>query len=358
VTFLLINIKKYREPLGYDTKNVLVVPFNFGNDIDGIQMAEAKDRLLLAMKNMEGIETFSFGAWYPVSGTNLIWDSEENGFLQSSNFFLGDEEHAKAMGFQFTEGRWYTPEDKNGGYQPIVINQKFKDQYYPDEAVAGKTILWGSSELKITGVIDHYKYFGEFEEEPNVMYMLLEKGETRTWGSLTGYIKLKDGTPPAYEESIDEAIQQAAGDWTYDIIDLDRLQQDNSRTTWAFLIAIVAICGFLIFNVALGLFGVIWYNTSKRRGEIGLRRAIGATKSGISRHFIGETFVMATLAILIGLFFAGQLPLLQVVDVDLKIYLMAMVLAVLFIYTLVFICSVVPSQQAAQIHPATALHEE
>ena len=120
----------------------------------------------------------------------------------------------------------------------------------------------------------------------------------------------------------------------------------------------LTICGFLVFNVALGLFGVVWYNTSKRRSEIGLRRALGATSSGISRHFVGETLMMATIAIGIGLFFAGQLPFLDLIELDGQIYAIAMLVAVLFIYTLVLICSIIPSQQAAQIHPAMALHEE
>ena len=43
------------------------------------------------------------------------------------------------------------------------------------------------------------------------------------------------------------------------------------------MIVLLIVACFLIINVALGLFGVLWYNINKRRGEIGLRRAVGAT---------------------------------------------------------------------------------
>ena len=42
------------------------------------------------------------------------------------------------------------------------------------------------------------------------------------------------------------------------------------------MIVLLIVACFLVINVALGLFGVMWYNINQRRGEIGLRRAIGA----------------------------------------------------------------------------------
>ena len=56
------------------------------------------------------------------------------------------------------------------------------------------------------------------------------------------------------------------------------------------IIAIVVAC-FLIINVALGLFGVLWYNINKRRSEIGLRRAVGASGNSVSKQLVGEALV-------------------------------------------------------------------
>jgi len=119
---------------------------------------------------------------------------------------------------------------------------------------------------------------------------------------------------------------------------------------------IVAI--FLIINVALGLFGVLWYNINKRRGEIGLRRAIGASGKSVSTQLVSESMILATLSLIIGTFFAIQFPLLNVFDLPAEVYLTAIGLSILFIYFLVFICSLYPGKQAAAIYPAVALHEE
>jgi putative ABC transport system permease protein len=122
---------------------------------------------------------------------------------------------------------------------------------------------------------------------------------------------------------------------------------------------IMSIVGcFLVINVALGLFGVLWYNINKRRGEIGLRRAVGATGNSVSSQLIAESLILATLSLIIGVFFAVQFPLLNVFDLQAGIYITAMLLAILFIYLLVFLCSLYPGRQAAAIYPAVALHEE
>jgi putative ABC transport system permease protein len=113
-----------------------------------------------------------------------------------------------------------------------------------------------------------------------------------------------------------------------------------------------------MFNVALGLFGVLWYNISKRKGEIGLRRALGATGKSISVQLVTEILVLSTLALLLGSFFAVQFPLLNVFDLPGHVYYTALVLAVAFIYILATICALYPSRQAAAIFPAVALHEE
>ena len=103
---------------------------------------------------------------------------------------------------------------------------------------------------------------------------------------------------------------------------------------------------------------MLWYNINKRRGEIGLRRAVGATGNSVSSQLIKESMILATLSLILGTFFAVQFPLLNVFDLSAGIYLAAILLSVVFIYILVFLCSLYPGKQAAAIYPAVALHED
>src|SRR6185436_20475381 len=71
------------------------------------------------------------------------------------------------------------------------------------------------------------------------------------------------------------------------------------------------VAAFLIVMVALGLTGVLWQNVTKRTKEIGLRRATGATARQISLQIMGETWILTTLALVVGSVIVLQLPLLD-----------------------------------------------
>ena len=124
------------------------------------------------------------------------------------------------------------------------------------------------------------------------------------------------------------------------------------------MIILIIVAGFLIINVALGLFGVLWYNINLRKSEIGLRRAVGASGNAVSKQLVGEALVLSTFALIIGSFFAVQFPLLNVFDLPASVYIVALLFAIAFIYVLVIICALYPGKQAASIYPAVALHEE
>ena len=120
----------------------------------------------------------------------------------------------------------------------------------------------------------------------------------------------------------------------------------------------MSVCIFLCLNVALGLFGVLWYNINKRRSEIGLRQAIGAHGSDITKQFILEILILTGFAIGLGIFFAIQIPLLDVTEYPDSLFYKAIVYATLIILVLVLMCALLPSLQAAKIRPAIALHED
>jgi putative ABC transport system permease protein len=118
------------------------------------------------------------------------------------------------------------------------------------------------------------------------------------------------------------------------------------------------VSGFLLTNVALGLFGILNLNIGRRKNEIGLRRAMGATEGKVTIQFLGEIWVIATFSLIIGLLFAIQFPLMHVFDLDGEIYITAIFASIVVIYIIVTLCAWFPSHQASKIHPALALHEE
>ena len=162
----------------------------------------------------------------------------------------------------------------------------------------------------------------------------------------------------ALQQRMVHTITSLTRQWSTQVYSLEQDRLDMLKPTLAPLAVLALVALFLVVNVALGLFGVLWYNISQRRAEIGLRRALGATGPAISRQFLGEVLILTTLGVLGGVLVAAQFPLLHAFDVATAVYVQAMLLAAGLVFVVTAVCAWQPSRLAASIQPAVALREE
>ena len=146
---------------------------------------------------------------------------------------------------------------------------------------------------------------------------------------------------------------------TFQIDPLTKLRRSIMRLKLLPLAAAALIAGFMLVMVALGMVGVLWQSVARRRREIGLRRALGATGRGVSLQVLGELLVVTTAGLLLGAALAVQFPLLGVIEwVGSRVYATGMALAALTIYGLTVVSALYPGWLATQVQPAEALHDE
>jgi len=146
---------------------------------------------------------------------------------------------------------------------------------------------------------------------------------------------------------------------TFQVDPLPKMRRSIMRLKLVPFVAAALIAGFMLIMVALGMVGVLWQSVARRRREIGLRRALGATGRGVSLQVLGELLVVASAGVLLGAAVTVQLPLLGVIGwVGNGVYALGMVLAALTIYGLTVVSALYPSWLATQVQPAEALHDE
>lgn len=361
--YAIENLRKYNQPLGFEYKNIWSVQLTIPENADSLEVAMMKETLKRELLQMPEIESIGFGNMISPF-TYITWSvqNEDNGFPMRAAVSYGDDDYAKALGMNIIEGRWFNQSDDNAKYPPVIVNQKFVDKYFSGKSIVDSIYVfdyilpsYSAAPAKVVGVIDHYRYIGEFSPEYE-MTILRQPYEVKTADRM--YIRLKDGVDKTFEQELNQTIAQITktNDFIIDYLDSQRIRQ--SRSTWIPMIALLSICTFLILNVALGLFGVLWYNISKRKGEIGLRSAMGATKPAIAGQFIGEILLLVGLAVLIATIFAIQIPLLDVVEIEDSNFYYALLASILVILLIVLLCTLYPSLRASRIQPAVALHEE
>ncbi|WP_345241965.1 ABC transporter permease [Nibrella saemangeumensis] len=365
VTSLIVyNLRNYTQPIGFDYQNVWTIDFNARDQPDSLvadMMQRIKERAR-TYPQVESVTLFGSNAPYSMNthNSNVTYDKTST----MTHIFTSDFDMPRTLNVPLLEGRWFDKSDELKDVRTVVINQPLRQKFFGDGQALGKLIYFGGPDnkdgkpeyLKVIGVTGNFKSHGEYQENIAGVFQL-SKGESRAH-QRTMLVKVKPGTDASFEAQLTRDLGTMTQGWNIDVSYMENQRKNAHKLTLVPIIIFLVVSGFLLINVALGLFGILNLNIAKRRSEIGLRRALGATESGISTQFVGEIWVLATFGLLIGLLFAIQFPLMNVFDLEAGIYITAIAISVVVIYLIVTLCALYPSRQAATIQPAMALHEE
>ena len=274
----------------------------------------------------------------------------------------------KIFNIKIIEGRWFNEDDNASKNRPVVINEKLKNFIFGNKNAIGKTIIYCDWKCTIVGVCNDFKHKGEYSQSNHIFIardteaegLLYEPG----WHCMSGrncmsphYVKLKESSISKMSELSKKVATKFPG-YSIQFRPLEKDHRAYVTKTWRPLMLILTIFLFLFINVLFGLFGILWYNISLRKSEIGIRMATGANKTHIYKHFIGEIIQLTSLGVIPGLIVAVQFPILKAFDIETKVYIMAILAAAAIIYLLVVLCALFPTAQAAKVQPALALHDE
>jgi putative ABC transport system permease protein len=358
-SFAVNAYRNYAKPMGLDYENIWVI--NYNNSLktkNGDSLALFYQSLLRSIKATPEVQNASItSSNVPFSNTHMSGAFEYNGEnITQVNQFSVDENYLNTLNAKMKNGRWYSHQDMVSKENITVINETLKIRVFGKVDAIGKTIDYHGGKCKIIGVMEDVKFDGDYQKTGFASYNKIDTGSYNWLGAIL--VKVSPEAGAATEAKIYKLMANALKNSNIEIEHLPNKLASYNKFVLIPLIILSIVAAFLIINVALGLFGVLWYNINKRRGEIGLRRAIGATGNEVSGQLVSEALILATFSLIIGSFFAIQFPLLNVFDLPAIVYLIALGLSIIFMYLLVLVCSLYPGKQAAAIYPAVALHEE
>lgn len=358
------NWRNYRTPLGFAYERVWEVDMNPGIQPRAEQFATLQ-RVLQRLRSTPGVVSaarssentpFSFNDMSTEFRLKEGTDKSKVG----AEFYYAGPELRDVMGLQLVAGRWFDRRDEAAGRrQPTVISELMQARLLPAGGSAvGKTLLDNDNDAyEVVGVIASYRARGELVEPMPGMLVHISPQDT-AHALFNLLVRVQPGSGAALEKRVSDDIRAVSGGWANSIVSLPEQRLTQLKFRLALPVILVIVCVFLLINVALGLFGVLWLNINQRRGELGVRQAMGATSGAIARQVVGEILVLTTFGLLLGLLVAMQFPLLGAFDVAAPVYGTAMLLASGILYGLAIGCALYPSRLAAGIHPAVALREE
>lgn len=351
-TVVIAQFRNYLAPLGFEYQGVVSVLLQSEGKSDPETYQQTRQRVVDRLRSFAEVEEVTNSSYnVPYNGGNFSMKKTlEDGKEVDFELLCADAEIKDVLKIPLAEGEWFENLDDYGEYIPVVINRELKEAWFGSRNAIGEVL----QDLRIVGIMDHFRHDGELHEEGNMCIA------PANWvvSSNSILVKGKLGETASLKARIESELSEyLVGYWLY-TSSLESRRKDYFKQSFIPVIIFLILCAFLVFSVSLGLFGVLWNNLRKLRGEIGLRVALGADVKRIMFQFTGEPIVLALFSLSVGWFVSIQFPMLGAFGVANHVYFLAMLAATVAILAMVLLCSLYPSWQAAKISPARALEDE
>ncbi|NJC26064.1 ABC transporter permease [Neolewinella antarctica] len=357
--FGFYNLDRFSSPLGFSYENSVGLRLNLPEDMDSASTVSMQKRIRDEILLVSGVEQATFiGSINPFSGNMYFNGNDDNGYELRTQGFFADEHFAETMNLELREGRWFDETDVTSKYIPVLVNGALMDEFYPAANSLVDSILIIEGEKKIIGVVENFKYRSNFSENAPLTFFPTRSRDVTKYPFQMMIIRASSGRTAAIEEPIYNLVRDITKNTDVVIWNMADDRIKANKPVVVPLVVLTLISTFLLINIALGLFGVLFTQINRRRAEIGLRKAMGATPAQITTQFVLEVLLVATAALLLGVFFAVQVPILELTSIPAKFFYFGIVAAIITILLIVFLCASIPSRQAAGLQPADVLHED
>jgi putative ABC transport system permease protein len=261
-------------------------------------------------------------------------------------------------------GRFFSQEDLDAHRRYAVIGRVVQQELFGDENPLGKTLKVNDTEFRVIGILEHKGTSLGFDFDDLV---LLPSTTALDIYALEGYSSVM-------LRARDKANTQAAIDDVTDVlkrrhnnqVDFTIISQDDLLATVNSIMAMMSGVLLAIASIALvvggiGIANIMLVSVRERTREIGVRRAVGATRNTILMQFLVEAVVIATLGGFIGLALgAGIIAVARLALPGLPVQLSPWLVftALGFAAVVGVVSGVMPARSAAKLDPVEALRYE
>lgn len=321
------------------------------------------DRLMERLRALPGVQSAAAATTLPFSGesdwgTFLIADGRiPDWALASAADWRGvSADFFQTLRIPLLHGREFTPADEKN-QNTIIINEAIARKFWPGTNPIGRRILVGHQAhlLEIIGVAGDVKGSGLNATAKPEMYTPLR-------GFWYAFLILRTNQEPstlafAARQEVTALDRDVP---LYQVATMDQLVS-SSLATQRFNLFLLVLFGVLALGLAaIGIYGVLAFNVSRRTQEIGIRLALGARPGDVLRLIVGQGMWLVMVGIVLGV--AGALALTRLMAsllygvsaTDPATF--ALVSLLLAIVALLACC--VPARRAMRVDPMTALRVE
>jgi putative ABC transport system permease protein len=355
---------------GFEREHVLLVNVDLrSGNYPADRWAAVFQEMLRQLRTIPGLRSASVSSITPVCHCRWAGEVVVEGYTPKSrddamaSFNNVSDGYFETVGTSIIGGRDFNRHDTSTSMKVAIVSQSMARKYFGAENPLGLhfRIQDGnipSDPVEIVGIVKDAKY-GSLRDEPSP-YVFIPWSQGGPPGPLTGFELRTADTPTTLITGVKSAIARVNPDVSIEFKTLaakvdDSIQRETLLATLSGFLG-----GLALLLATVGLYGVMLYSVARRRSEIGIRLALGATRSCVLRMVLGEVAILIAVGLMAG--FGTVLATTRLVASFLyglqpnDPWTLGMALATLVIVAA--IAGYLPARRASRLDPMAALREE
>jgi predicted permease len=365
---------------GFDPNNVLTfnISATSGTAMSADQLRAMYRETLRQLQNIRGVESVSMmGGSLPMTGDSEIpfWlegqpKPASDTDMPFALFYLVNTGYHEAMRIPVERGRAFTEQDSEHGPAVALIDASFARKYFPNQDPVGKHLNLGlfDTQPEIVGVVGHVEHWGlGSRQNQNLqaqLYLPVWQVPDRFWPLLANgstYVARTAGNSGDIAGAIRQGAEKVVSSAVlYDVRPMGEIVARSIATQRLTMFLLSIFSALALVLSAVGIYGVISYLTGQRAHEIGVRVALGASRSDVLRMVLGQGLKITLIGVAIGLAAAFGLTRLittMIYGVGATDPLTFGSVALLLSGVALFACYI-PARRAMRVDPIVALRYE
>jgi putative ABC transport system permease protein len=289
---------------------------------------------------------------------------------QTTVLYGADDRFMEILGGGILAGRTFTPTETSAGNAVVILEEEAVANIFGRISPLGRTMRIGGRPFRVVGV---YRKPENIFEPPGQQIAAIVPFEAARrqfqydeTNSLIILVKPREGVTVA--EAMDAATLQLRrmrglrpGDPnTFDLLTSDQILGVFNRLTGVFFLVMIVLSSVALLVGGIGVMAIMMVSVTSRTREIGVRKAVGATRQEILWQFLIEaatlTLVGGAFGIIVGLG-AGEV-LKRVLGFETGVPIWSAVVATAVSVGIGLTFGLLPASRAAKLDPVEALRYE
>ena len=271
---------------------------------------------------------------------------------------------------QLYMGRWLKEPDVENHSYVCVLNENAAQELIGYTDCVGRSITLNNVPFTVVGILadNEDSLTALFSSGSCVAYIphtsLVRLSDTVSAGITTFYASAPEGgTVDQAKEKLEELMLQRfdEDDDAFSLSSSSILEETMSNVTSVLTILLGGIAAISLIVGGIGIMNIMLVTVTERTREIGIRKAIGASRGTILSQFLMEAVVLCMLGCGLGIFLSwAVLQLISTVvasmDIQFTLNMGVVLLSVVFCFLIGVIFGLYPANKAAKMKPIDALH--